>query len=298
MSLQSDNPYELCVIGGGFWGTSVALQAHEKGYNLLHLDCCLQTAASRGAAGMVQLSWYTQETIRRRWPEDWTWQDLENSLAWLEKVAGLERTGEDFINYARPTVRKYRDDLYCIKDNDTLLSLVNPTYAEVQRLFWNEDHWIIWCRGISFTANHVVLCAGYRTDAILMESGLPTIGVRPLLGQAVVITAPELNIARPLTYLARPYVHYTVRPWGKAFRCGDTTEQESNKTDRGQELLHELKTLVDVPYTINQWIGGIRPVTETFTVKKIGPNLVAAVGGHRVGLGLAGLVGKKVLGLL
>ena len=45
-------------------------------------------------------------------------------------------------------------------------------------------------------------------------------------------------------------------------------------------------------------LDGMRPVCERFTVCEIAPGLVAATGGHRVGLGIAGTIAERALRIL
>ncbi len=288
---------DLLVLGGGFWGTATAFEARKRGMDVLLIDDENPEGASRNSAGIVCAHWYRQDTIQRMWPEEWTMDDVDDSLQWLQDNCGLEQTGEYFRNMMTGKSR-YRKDCYIIGDNSKLLDMTKRCRDKAHKAYWTGEHWIVWSDKSQYEAKNIVVAMGAFTDTFLLESDMETVGVKPLFGRAMIIEGVEA-IDKPLTVLVRPYVHYTLRPWMGKLRWGDTTERKST----GPYVLNleaALKKTLDVeelPRVVD-WAQGVRPVCSTMTVKECGPNAVVAVGGHRVGLGLSGLVAKKSLELL
>jgi glycine/D-amino acid oxidase-like deaminating enzyme len=286
---------DLVVVGGGFWGAGVALLAGEAGWDVMLLDSGESLGASRSAAGIVCEGWYRQATVKKMMPGDWTREEVTDSIRWLERF-GLEKTGEVFSSYrrSRPVLR---DDCYLLPSPESLLGKVRPTGGRVLSL--REAGGVVEVRTAKelLRAGRVVVAAGAFTDTLLKGSNLPVVGVVPLRGRAVVGSSSE-GCKVPHTYMSRPYTHWTSRPWpGGGVRVGDTVERGAGGPGRLAELELQAGRMVK-GYRRQAVLEGLRPVCGKMVVGKVSRRVIVAVGGHRVGLGLTGLVARRALSLL
>jgi len=286
--------HDLAVIGNGYWGTATAFEARKQGWDTILLDDNQPLASSRNAAAMIHMGVFESKTVKDRWPEDWTWRELEDSFCWLEENCGLKKTGETFLNLARPELgERERSDLFAMVSNDPLLGLFPVELAHIERLYETPDGWVIWSNKASLiTARKVVIAAGYRTDDLLIASDLPPVGVTPLEGRGITFKSSKPPPTRPTAVMWAPYRKVYAREWGGLWRVGDTAGKQSTDCllKVAESLAGEIRSL--------DWVGGFRPVTEQFHVREAAPGLVVTVGGWRVALGLAGLVAKRTLQLL
>lgn len=288
--------YDLAIVGGGFWGTACALRAIQQGLDVLLIDDANPEGASRNSAGIACLHWYKQETIKRMWPVEWSFREVEDSFQWLKDNCGLEKTGERFRNMSSG-VEKFREDCYLIGDNSSLLKLAIPHIQKIEKVYAADSSWVLWSNKEHIEAKKIIIAAGAYTDTLLENSGFSPVGVKPLFGRAMVVEQDGIEIESPLTVLVRPYVHFTLRPWLGKLRWGDTTERKPIGPYVYELEKAFLNATGRVP-KVADWAQGVRPVCSTMTVKRIAPNAIVAVGGHRVGLGISGLVANRALDLL
>lgn len=283
--------YDLIVVGGGFWGSAVTWLARQRGLDTLLVDDGDTLGASRNGAGLVSLGWYKQQTIQKMWP-DWLRQGAaEEGLEWLQGIVGAVQTGEWFSSYSRPEP-VYRPDLWLV---DPAAVITPPDAREhVNRVLLDNQGWAVQVdEGPTWVTPRVVIAAGVYSDFLLSASGLPTVGVKLLMGSAVVAQG---SIEVPHTYMPRPYTHYTVRPWGESMiRAGDTVERKLNY--KGQELIDCMHRVCPDARVVSTQRGA-RPICRWFTVKEVAPGLVVATGGHRVGLALSYPIALRVLEVL
>lgn len=296
--------WDVAVIGGGFWGTAVAHEARRLGATVCHMDDGNVRGASRNAAGIVSKKWYVRgsgsqlNTVSNMFPEDWDFGDFEIGLAWLERYAGLERTGEIFWSYLKEEKRA-RDDVYLLPSYKIFEALSERINVHVSRIERTESGWrVVVGNGGDIDARSVVLACGAFTDKILEDSSLPVVGVKPLVGRAV-LARVTVDLSTPLTYMSRPYTHFTLRKWEQegVGRIGDTVEVQEKQHLEETPLLKMLGAMAPGSDPIGTMIG-YRPICKKFTVEMVAPNLVVATGGHRVGLGLSGAVAQRVLRFL
>jgi glycine/D-amino acid oxidase-like deaminating enzyme len=286
---------DLVVVGGGFWGTAAALQARRRGLEAVVLDCRAPQGASKAAAGLVHKDGFGRDTFLRRAPAWWDADELGWSLEWLKEVAGLRRTGEWFFN-GDAAGAKYRPDCWLAPPVNVLLEMARPLFDRAERLEPAAGGWAVATPGTTYKARLVVVAAGALTDRLLEASGLRKAGVEGLPGRGYLFpgTLPD---GVPQTTQVRPYTSFTVRPWGeRTLRLGDTVERGDGPRPGDLNALRSI---------LARWGGGgrmevcgVRPVCPRFVVEPWAPGLVVAVGGHRVGLGLAGAVGRRCLQLL
>ena len=287
---------DLIVVGGGFWGVASALVASKKGMRVVVLDNRDPRGASRNAAGIVCKHWYKQHTITNMLPEDWTKQEIQESVQFLDPF-GLSKTGEQFTSYAH-NQEKWREDCYLIPSCSSLLSKFTTQLSQVLSVRPHQSRIEVVTRDGTLIAHKVLIAAGAFTDNLLKASQLPLCGVRALRGRAFIATN-SLEEFVPRTHMSRPYTHYTLRPWGKGHaRLGDTVEKRVEGTDEPIVGLQSVLAHMSPGAKVVRVLDGWRPVCEQFTVKRVHERIVVATGGHRVGLGLAGLVANKCWELL
>jgi glycine/D-amino acid oxidase-like deaminating enzyme len=307
---QPNHPFDvdLAIIGGGFWGTACALMAREAGIDAILIDDGAPWSASRNAAGMVHPDWFKGGTIGKLIPASWSGRDIGESLQWLMKY-GLQRTSELFRG---PAGDRLRNDAFMMLDVPGFLAMGKPRKGNVTHLHRygsnrpaDQKYWRIFGEygELGFIdARRVIVAAGVHTDTLLDNSSMRKIGVERLRGRGLVIK-PKMATASvstfPFRWQTRPYVSYTLRPWGMdgsepIMRFGDTTEPQAGKKGALTELRGYLSQIVG-SYEELEVHDGQRPVCEQFTVAKVAPALVVATGGHRVGLGIAGTAAKKAL---
>lgn len=295
--------YDLAIIGAGFWGTAAAVKAREQGMEPVVLDNLVPWSSSRNAAGMVHMDWITGESSRKLLPAGWSGRELGESVAWLMRY-GLQHTGETFRGFGGE--EKRHKETFMMPDVAAFLALGQATRAEVSHMRrLKSGGWRIYAdsESVSIDARRVILAAGIGTDTLLAASSLPRVGVTALRGRGMLVKIPSVRVASlvlPYRIRVGRYGSYTLRAWpcadGPLYRWGDTTES-GNGNEPIRKMAEALTELVG-PY---DWVGtheGYRPVCAQYTVKPVADGMVVATGGHRIGLGLAGIAADKALALL
>lgn len=279
---------DLAVVGLGFWGAQTAVAARAAGLGVTTYDDGNPLGASRNAAGIVQRSWYRQETIRKMMGT-LTLGDVDFGISAL---TSLVKTGEIFTSYQNAEPRR-RDDLWILPEIALPAPDIRSCVSDVRQV---DAGWEV----LGTAYRNVVVAAGWWTDEILRTSGLPMVNVRPLLGRALVAEVAGYHETVPRTHLPRPYKHLTVRPLGKLYRIGDTTEALTHLDDETPfaYLEAQLAAITGGAVKVQRRLCGIRPVCDQFTVARVAPGLIAATGGHRVGLALSPAIARRALELL
>lgn len=286
--------HDLIVVGGGYWGSAIAHEAGQRGLDAAVLDDFNPASGSRNASGIIHPKTYGSKLFRHFMPPDWTKEDLAASFEWLKRHCGAVETVEHFTNWQRQDlgVRPLPVGLY-LKDNDALLGLVEPFNDRVERIERCDGDWIL--NGL-YRAPRLVVAAGPGTDAVLALAGAAPLGVTALFGRGLAIRGAT-PYPSPLVVQTRAYRKFETRPWHDLIRVGDTAEVKPDEAKYRDELRAVADWVAPGSETV-KWFEGYRPVCEQFTVRLVGDGLVAATGGHRMGLGLSGLVANKALGLL
>lgn len=285
--------YDLVVVGGGYWGVGIALEAQAKGWTVAVLDDKDRLGGSRNASAVCDPKAYESDIFAKYLPDDWTAADLKESFAWLVAHGG-KVTHEFFLNkFQDRPMRKGNDAIY-LDSNNVLLSQVKPIEEKVVSM---EKRGIVWDlkakSGTIYRARKVAIAAGYRTEGLLRFLDLPHISVGKLYGRGVIARGmPTCEI--PVSVMIRPYTKHTIRPWGKLLRIGDTAEGDQPNDKRAGDI-QEVGNAVIEGYDELEWVAGYRPTCDKFLVEKVAPGVVVATGGHRLGLGLTGLVARKAL---
>jgi len=288
--------YDLAVVGLGFWGTCVSLEARSRGLEIITFDDGNLFGASRNAAGLIQRSWFKQDTIKKMMG-DVTLDEIDYGIDWLMGHSSLIKCGELFSSYQNET-KRFREDLYILPSVDSILKEI-PSYGEVKHISHRGNYWSV----EGHFARALVITAGWWSGKLLADNNLPTIVVKPLLGRALIASLEDYSEKIPNTYLPRPYKHLTVRPYYENYRIGDTTENILNLESSAEAAYSYLESSLRLMtgssiISIKKRLCGIRPVCDIFTITEIAPRLVVATGGHRVGLALGPAVAIRALKLL
>lgn len=284
--------YDLIVVGGGYWGSGIAFEARAKGWNVLLVDSNDPYGASRAASGIADIKAYGSSIFKKYWPADWSQEDLRESFDWLMKRGGY-RQREWFWNQFKGTAPREGTDCVYIPLVTTITELTNRVYDEVGKVFvFNASDLAVDLKlGGMFRGRRLVVAAGYLTDGVLNMAGLGALGVGGLYGRGLI--GHGTPTVAPVSVMIRPYCKHTVRAWGNRWKVGDTAE--ASIKDGPIQSLRRVATLAIPDFIEEQLSEGYRPTLDRFTVEKLTPNVVVATGGHRLGLGLTGLVAKKVM---
>lgn len=285
---------DIVVIGAGYWGRAITLELQRISKSVLCVDSMDPRAGSINASGICDPSAYTSSVFTKYWPQDWTKSDLQYSLNWLLENGG-EYTQERFWNKFGNREPRLGERCIYVAPIGKYLPIEGILIDTVYRCNIEGIIQLQTLTGKLLECMQVVVCAGYQTDKVLESMGIPCIGVTGLWGRGLVVDGvPKAHI--PVSVMVKPYRKYTIRKWATGYRVGDSAGEDSDN-----KRLREIQSVVDMtlinPVTVSV-VNGYRPVTEKFIVEKVSPNVVVATGGHRLGLGLSGLVAKKVVEML
>lgn len=293
---------ELLVIGGGYWGTGVTLEAKERGIDVLTLDDRDKESGSRNASAVCDPKAYDSDIFKKYFPSNWTQKDLEKSFEWICSKGAYE-TQEYFWNdYQKSSPRLMERKIYYLPSPEFLTDQIDPLNGKVlsiSKLAFTNDFWTITYSTPTkeiktIVCKNLVIAAGYRTDEVIsLITPDWMLGVGKLYGRGLNVKGtPTMDL--PVSVMIKPYVKHTVRIWKNGiYKVGDTCEKVPNENklanlkDVGARVLSNMEIL--------EVTAGWRPTLPKFTVKKLANNLVAATGGHRLGLGVTGIVANKVL---
>lgn len=297
--------HDLIVIGGGFWGSATTILAQDRGMDVLLLDDEHPMGASRNAAGLCHPEWY-KATAKTYMPDRWQQHDVHESIDWIRHRWGGHLTNEITESYYKPGRISAKHGMILVDDFTIMLREANPQPGHITRVTRNRTGWTAHTSGNQEHQEHqakaIVIAAGCWTDTILRTSGFDTVGVTPLVGRALVVESRSLRTDAPITRYARPYTHYTIRPWQETahWRVGDTVEGRNTDTLRPGaigELWSFIRDYMPDAEHVRE-LQGWRPITRNgMIVEKIDDGLVVATGGHRVGLGLSYLAANDAIRL-
>lgn len=293
---------DLVIVGSGYWGAAVYLFAKQRGLSVKVVDDGDLKSGSRNASGIADIRAYRSSVFRKYWPSDWADSELVESFDWLCKIGG-RITQETFWNqYQNRSPRKGTECVY-VATPATLTSQIQEgdiVSSRVEQIRPGKQTSLVQLQnGKTLETRHVVIAAGYQTDSLLIASGLRVIGVTGLYGRGIIARSKSLRpeLPLPISVMIRPYCKHTVRSWpGGRYKIGDTAEEKPN--DNKLEALRTVGRLVLGNFQEQTIQEGYRPVADKFLVAEVCPRVIVATGGHRLGLGLAGLVGKKVLEII
>lgn len=295
--------YDTILVGGGYWGCGIAIELMRASKKVLILDSNDAMSGTRAASGICDPKAYNSKIFSKLLPKRWekNMSLIDDSLHWLVSVGG-KKVVESFWNKFAQT--EPRTGAHCIYvDSPATVSdhVKHLVKRESLRMAITEGGG--WRVAVdehtgNYWAKNLVIAAGYSSGGVAIKCGLPGFEVSRLYGRGV-IAKGQPKTGLPCSVMIRPYCKHTVRTWeGRSdlFKIGDTAELQPKENSLaglmkvGTHCLDEMK-LVKIS-------EGYRPVMDEFTVAKIGPNCVLATGGHRVGLGLTGLVAKETLEML
>lgn len=288
--------YDLCVIGGGYWGTAIAYRAQELGLDFVVIDSGDPKSGSRNASAICDPGAYTSSIFDKYWPKSWERDKLKDSIDWLETVGGYW-VQEYFQNdFAGTEPRERTKVLYLSTPHHFIQSCPKKIKGQVcgrkkegkgQRIeFWAHR------QKMEILTKSVVVAAGYRSDEVLNALGVPGVGVEALYGRGLNCKG-STHLPTPLSLMIKPYVKHTIRTWANGlWKVGDTCEVKPSESKF--ENLKEVGRRCLSNFEIVEVTEGYRPSLTNFTVRELTPGVVLATGGHRLGLGLSRLVAEEV----
>jgi hypothetical protein len=263
------------------------------------LDDADPLAGSRNASAIVHVHTYDSPIFADLWPRDWSREELERSLGWLVETCGARPSVETFWNLDRRDLgqrtSRERPPLY-LPTNGALLDLVAAERRRVSALWRDGAEWIAETWEGPVRGRRVLVAAGYRTDEVLASAGLGTLGVRRLFGRGLLVEGRAV-VALPAMVMGGPYRKYAIRDWAPGVvRVGDSAERTPREGHAA--FLRKLAEAIVPGGREVGWMAGYRPVLDRFTVAKLADGLAVATGGHRMALGLAGLVARRAVSML
>lgn len=284
---------DLIVIGSGYWGSAVAIRARAAGLTVRLLDDGRPGAGSRAASGIADRAAYKKELFKKYLPSDWSTSELDDSFDWLLSNGGFP-VREWFWNRFAGTVPRRGDECVYVPDCGELTRRAGPvTKSKVKAGCLEKSGVTVGDdSGGEWAGKAVVVAAGVWTDDVLRRFGVKPVGVGSLYGRGLVADGKPRHPV-PVSVMIRPYTKHTVREWNGRFKIGDTAERVPSP--KKLEALRSVGRIVLDGYTNEEMTEGYRPVTDKFMVEKLSPRLIVATGGHRIGLGLAGLVSNRVM---
>lgn len=286
--------YDLVVIGGGYWGTAIAYEGRAKGWTTLLIDSCDTLAGSRNSSAVCDPAAYKSNIFQKYWPTGWQPSELEESLNWLVSVGGGRLVREAFWNLFQGTDPRAGSAAIYLDDNTQLERLHPREAGTVHRGEKRAGGWVLHSSLGELQTTRIAVAAGTNTDNVLGSLSLPKIGVESLAGRGIILRGtPRVEV--PVSVMIRPYTKHTIRDWKGAWRVGDTAEPGDTLNDKKLEDLRKVVKAVMPGATEIKTVVGYRPVMAQFTVDKLAPGVVVATGGHRLGLGLSGLVASRSL---
>lgn len=296
--------FDTIVVGGGYWGSGIALELMRAGKKVLILDSNDPMSGTKAASGICDPKAYSSKIFSRLLPKRWEKNMglIKDSLDWLVRIGGkpvIERFWNRFAN-TQP-----REGAACIYvDSPATLT------DHVKHLVRRESLHKAWAEGGGwmvavtehpgiYSAKNLIIAAGYNSGIVAHNCGFPNLHVGRLYGRGIVARGTPVT-ELPCSVMIRPYCKHTVRTWqgrDDLFKVGDTAELCAKENSLAALLKVGQHCLGD-DMKVSYISEGYRPVTDQFMVEKIGPNCVIATGGHRVALGLTGLVAKETLEML
>jgi glycine/D-amino acid oxidase-like deaminating enzyme len=267
---QAPGRNPVLVIGAGYFGAAIAHEARHAGFDVTVVDDGDAKAGSRVASGIAN--------PKSDPPEGLTRAEFDASLKWVGDHGGV-LTREWFWNAGAGTQPRPRHFVYYLDNNEVITSLAYPI------------------GGASIPPHDgiTVVAAGYRTDEVLANLGVPPLGVQPWMGRSIIV-AGKPKTPLPIEIQLASYQKYTVQAYGAFFRVGSTKEIK-HPIEWAYANLYKVGKLVLDDFQYIRTEVGYRPSSPP-VVKLVAPNIIVATGAGRSGLSLAGWAAMKVLELI
>jgi|TARA_R110000824_G_scaffold120382_1_gene275601 hypothetical protein len=268
------------------------MEARCAGKSCLVIDDGDPKSGSRNASAICDPNAYNSDIFSKYWPPSWNRSHLKDSIHWLLEIGGEWVTERFWNQYQQRDMRDGHTVIYLPSPSCLTDSIGERLSTRVTGFGESKGGVTLETEAGRFTCQHLVVCAGYRTDDVLGLGGLEPVGVTGLYGRGINAKGNPL-IPHPVSVMIAPYVKHTVRVWPNGlWKVGDTAERKPN--DKKLDNLRTVGKMVLGDYQEVAITEGFRPVLDRFTVDKVSGRVIIATGGHRLGLGLARLVAVKV----
>ena len=296
---------DVVVIGAGFWGAAISRKLGRAKLTYTVIDNELPIGGSRNSGAYTCLRWFSSGTVLKQLQPTWTKDRIEHWVNWLIRQGYLESVGQWVYNKRLDTWKRY-DDCYIMKDVNAFTNKTKNLYHDrVTHIKQKDDYCQIYMNASSpVKARHIVLATGAWTDNLLSQSGMNPIGVEGLNGRAIIVE-PEFKVIKKRIEWAREVISVSVRPFKnydllpnskKWWYFGATTEKtESQKAF--DEMIGAAKLVLGPDVRIRGTVTGVRPIFGKGVVK-VSERIIAATGGGRIGLALAGPAADDCIRLL
>lgn len=283
----------VLVVGTGFWGTAIAMRLRRH-HDVLTIDSREGRSGSGAAQGLARLDWLRSATLGRVIPSWWSRAHDEAAEAHLVGLGPLGVT-ERVTTWANPGLKE-RPGMLLLDPSKARSApdfALRVTKVESSKLGarvetdGNPGSWM---------ADRVVLALGAWTDHILRRSGLQPLGVDVLSGSTAIVTGLPMNGSSVLTHIWAPYRHVSARTWGKECALvGASMAKGLDDQEQYEAMLARARGIWPGLEVVTR-LQGYRPVGPggQAYVGEVAPNVIAATGGARIGLVLAGGIARRV----
>lgn len=299
---MSDN-LDVVVVGSGFWGSAIARQLKKAGLNYVVLDNGDLSSGTRNSGAYTCLRWFDSGTVTKHMPLEWTIERIEKWINWLHHNEYIEPVGQWIWNKMAGGRWTRYHDCYLMKDVSAFCNKTKAKSAIVDKVEDKGKSCVIHTNFGKVKAGMVVLATGAWTDSILQASGFAGIGVEGLTGRAILVNPLESEIKKQLQYWKgevitiniRPFKNYDLLPNSDNWWYFGATTEKILSDKSYDEMLSSLSTVFgESNVIVKKTLTGVRPVFDQ-GISRVSGRIVAATGGGRIGLALAGPAAEDVL---
>jgi glycine/D-amino acid oxidase-like deaminating enzyme len=223
---------------------------------------------------------------------------------WLIRNGYVESVGQWIYNKQLDTWKRY-DDCYIMRDIHAFSRKIKPTDDSVVQIKEKKDRCSVNLHyGSPIEAKTVVLATGAWTDKLLKDSSLDPIGVEGLGGRALIVE-PSDKVIRKRIEWAKEVISVSVRPFKNYdllanqtnwWYFGATTEKDESEKSYA-EMIGAAKLVLGENVKIKETLFGVRPIYNG-GVRRVSDRVIAATGGGRIGLAIAGPAADDVVRLI
>jgi glycine/D-amino acid oxidase-like deaminating enzyme len=281
-----DVPYDVLIVGAGYWGVATALVAERRGASVVLVDSERKESGSQAASGHFAFGWYKGPWVHR----------VRAAYEQAELFGVLFRHTGAIVNTKRQREQgdfytgRERSDWYTFQPPN-FLGLRKPDLASEVKAVGSDGPGKAWAEfnGKRLHARCVVVAAGCWTDELLAASNLPTLGVTHLRGTGAIYAGRVPVEGKVFLHELNPFKQFAIREWGNGkYRVGETSEAVLNRppSEYVADMLRKVRGHLPNEGWVRplQLISGRRPLLESGpSVLEVVPGVVAATGGGRIG---------------
>jgi glycine/D-amino acid oxidase-like deaminating enzyme len=295
---------DAIVVGSGFWGAAIARKLKNEGMDYAVIDHGDLRSGTRNSGAYTCLRWFSSGTVTKQLQPTWTKEKIEAWVNWLVRQEYLESVGQWIYHKRLDTWKRY-DDCYLMKDVSLFSNRTKYVlHAKVYCIDQKKDHCVVATDSGMYKAHQVVLATGAWTDELLKLSGLSPIGVTVINGRAIIVEPTDKIIRKRIEWnnevisvSVRPFKNYDLLRNAKDWWYFGATTERSESESAYSEMLGAAALVLGENVKVKRTLTGVRPIYSGGVVR-VSERIIAATGGGRIGLALAGPAAEDVISLL